>query len=201
MHVRLLRALGMRGYHAEIKSSCIDNGSTMDVRLRDRTNEIAVKELARESLRMLQGRHEAHRHNAREEHRGHCLGRDRMTESTIAKRDVGVPRLRVLIADDDEETLRTVTAAVELLGADVTRATTGGELVEYLGAERTAGLRTPVVVITALRVPSVSTQTSTLGENAVLLHKPFCVEDLHTAIRAVLGHPVVAADHSGGTAP
>ncbi len=151
--------------------------------------------------------------------------RDRMAETTIAIPDARVTRLRVLIADDDEETLRTVAAAVELLSADVTRASTGGELLEHLGAEdpfdliitdvsmpwmtglqvmhsvRTAGLRTPVVVITALRVPSVDTQASTLGENAVLLHKPFDVEDLHAAIGTVLGRPVVAADQSGATAP
>lgn len=148
---------------------------------------------------------------------------DRATETTGARRDVRIRRLRALVADDDEQTLHSVAAAVELLGVDVTCASTGGELVEHLGAEepfdlivtdvsmpwmtglqvmhsvRTAGLRTPVVVMTALRAPSVGTQAAALGEDAVLLFKPFSVADLHAAIRLVLGHPAVA-EPLGGTA-
>jgi CheY-like chemotaxis protein len=126
-------------------------------------------------------------------------------------RDTGLGRLRALVADDDEQTLHMVAQAVELFGAEVTCASTGGELIEALGAGkpfdlivtdvampwmtglqvmhsvRTAGLHTPVVVMTALQDPSVAAQASRLGHDAVLLRKPFNVDALHAAIRGVLG--------------
>ncbi|HEU4733460.1 MAG TPA: response regulator [Kofleriaceae bacterium] len=128
------------------------------------------------------------------------------------------PRFRALVADDDEDTLDAVARAVERLGFTVTRASTGGELIEAfanhrfdlivtdvsmpwmtglqaLHAVRTAGLGTPVVVMTALRQPFVDSQTSALGESAVLLRKPFGTKQLYAAIQKLLGPSVVVDTH------
>ncbi|MCX5746791.1 MAG: response regulator [Proteobacteria bacterium] len=117
--------------------------------------------------------------------------------------------LFALVADDDPEMLRMVSEAVEELGVDVTRATTGDELISKLAdgcfdlvvtdvsmpwmtglqamhAARTAGLSIPIVVITALRDAKIAAQVAALGADAILLPKPFGIEQLHAAIRGVL---------------
>lgn len=103
----------------------------------------------------------------------------------------------VLVADDDPQLLETVADALTRLGATVSRAASGAELIERLGSEgpfdlvvtdismpwmnglqamqavRTAGLGTPVIVMTALADERLPTLVRALGENARLLRKPF----------------------------
>jgi len=134
------------------------------------------------------------------------------------QRDVRMrPKLRALIAEDDVDTLQLVAEAVDQFGAEVTCAETGDQLIERLAedkpfdfvvtdvlmpwmtglqalhAARAAGLATPVIVMTALRDPEVAAQAERLGSRAVLLYKPFDLDQLHAAIRDVL-------DHGGGHA-
>lgn len=122
--------------------------------------------------------------------------------------------LRALIADDDPEMLEMVATIVNReLGADVTRAATGHELLDAIAdgghfdvivtdismpwmtglqvmhSARTAGLPVPVVVMTALRDPEIALQVESLGDRARLLRKPFSYEDLMRALREVVHHP------------
>lgn len=99
--------------------------------------------------------------------------------------------------------------AVEELGTLVTRVESGGELLERLANDaydvvvtdvsmpwmtglqaahsaRTAGLATPIVVITALRDEKIARQVEALGHDATLLYKPFGIDQLHAAIGRVL---------------
>jgi len=119
---------------------------------------------------------------------------------------------RALVADDDPDTLNLLDEAVGQFGFEITRAATGDELISELAAAhfdlvvtdvsmpwmtglqamhsaRTAGLATPVVVITALRDDKVAQQVGALGHDATLLRKPFGIEDLYAAIRTVLVTP------------
>lgn len=117
--------------------------------------------------------------------------------------------MRVLVADDDPEMLELVSGIVRReLAADVTRATTGHELLDQLAhgewdliitdismpwmtgvqvmqSARTAGLPVPVVVMTALRGSEVAGQVEALGDRALLIRKPFSLEDLLAAVRDV----------------
>jgi two-component system cell cycle sensor histidine kinase/response regulator CckA len=117
---------------------------------------------------------------------------------------------RALIADDDPELLSIVTRAVARLGFDVTSAVSGDELLEALAdsgpfdvvitdvsmpwmsglqvmhSVRTAGMQCPVIVMTALRDAETSGQVSALGVEVQLLHKPFSMRQLETAISRVL---------------
>ena len=104
---------------------------------------------------------------------------------------------RILVADDDPELLDVVAEGLTRLGAHVTRASNGAELIDHLAedgpfdlvvtdiampwltglraihAARTAGLGTPVIVMTALRDEGIPARVKALGANAVLLEKPF----------------------------
>lgn len=119
---------------------------------------------------------------------------------------------RVLVADDDPDLLSAVAAALEGLGAQVVRAQNGGELIERLAEEgpftlvvadvsmpwmtglhvlysaRTAGLGIPVVVMTALKDQRLAEQVQALGQNAVLLRKPFELEELESAVSSLVSH-------------
>jgi CheY-like chemotaxis protein len=120
---------------------------------------------------------------------------------------------RILVADDDPDLLCSVAAALERLGAEVVRAQNGGELIERLAEEgpftlivadvampwmtglqvlhsaRTAGLGIPVVVMTALKNERLVEQVQALGRNAVLLRKPFNLEELESAVAGLLSQP------------
>jgi CheY-like chemotaxis protein len=120
--------------------------------------------------------------------------------------------MRALVADDDSEMLELVGDALVHFGADVVTATSGGDLLEKLAHDesfdvivtdismpwmtglqvmhsaRTAGLPVPVIVMTALRDPTLPQQVKSLGAHAELLHKPFSVEDLYAALRRSLAH-------------
>ena len=111
----------------------------------------------------------------------------------------------MLVADDDPLLLSTVTDALTHVGATVAPAASGAELIERLANEgpfdlvvtdvsmpwmsglqamhaiRTAGLSTPVIVMTALPDERIPSQVRALGDNAMLLRKPF---DLHHLVNA-----------------
>jgi len=117
---------------------------------------------------------------------------------------------RVLVADDDADLLEAVGDALSGLGAEVTRASSGAELIENLAqkgpfdlvvtdlampwmtgvqamhAARTAGLGTSVLVMTALRDDTIPARVRALGENAALLQKPFTLTELETALTTLL---------------
>lgn len=116
---------------------------------------------------------------------------------------------RVLIADDDRDLLDAVTAAVKTLGADVVRAETGGELIERMADEgpfdlvitdismpwmnglqalhaaRTAGVETPVIVMTAMKNDRIPAQVAAVGRTE-LLQKPFELDQLAAAVSRLL---------------
>jgi CheY-like chemotaxis protein len=123
---------------------------------------------------------------------------------------MGTGTLRILVADDDPDVLSDIAAAIEDLGATVTRAASGAELIEHLGEDapfdlvvtdvampsmtglqamqstRYAGLATPVLVMTALRDPELPAQVQALGDKALLLQKPFGLADLERAIAQLI---------------
>jgi CheY-like chemotaxis protein len=110
------------------------------------------------------------------------------------------------VADDDPEMLSAVADALARLGCDVTQAESGADLVDRLANEglfdliisdismpwmdglktlrsmRTAGLATPVIVMTALNDEQIPAQVRALGPNAVLLRKPFDLDELEAAV-------------------
>jgi CheY-like chemotaxis protein len=123
---------------------------------------------------------------------------------------------RVLVADDDPAMLGAVADALVRLGYDVARADGGADLVDQLAiagpfdlivsdismpwmdgvkalrSMRTAGLATPVVVMTALKDEQIPAQVRALGPNAILLRKPFELDELEAAVATLV--PLPAAD-------
>ena len=119
---------------------------------------------------------------------------------------------RILVADDDADLLEVVSEALTNLGADVTRAMTGAELIDNLAekgpfdlvitdiampwmtgisamnAARTAGLGMSVVVMTALLDEAIPKRVKALGGNALLLHKPFTLTQLESVVTKLLAH-------------
>lgn len=115
---------------------------------------------------------------------------------------------RVLVADDDPAMLGTISHALAVLGFGVVRAESGAELVDQLAdhgpfdlivtdvsmpwmdglnairSMRTAGLATPVIVITALEDDGIPTKVRALGP-ALLLRKPFELRDFETAVASL----------------
>jgi CheY-like chemotaxis protein len=116
----------------------------------------------------------------------------------------------VLVADDDPELLDAVVQALEHLGANVVRARSGSELIEQLAtagpfdlivtdirmpwmdglraiqSTRAVGLATAVIVMTALTDDRIAKQVRALGENAILLRKPFDLSELESAVSMLL---------------
>src|SRR5262245_24198909 len=108
----------------------------------------------------------------------------------------------VLVADDDRDLLMAVADSLERLGADVIRAESGAELIDRLASDgpfdlvvtdvsmpwmdglqaihatRTAGLGTSVIIMTALTDDHVATKVRALGRRAILLRKPFALNQL-----------------------
>lgn len=117
---------------------------------------------------------------------------------------------RILVADDDPDVLEAVASALEELGASVARAASGGELIERMADDgpfelvvtdvsmpwmsglqamhsaRTAGVGTPTIVMTALRDEHIPEHVRALGQNAVLLRKPFKLAELESAVSKLL---------------
>jgi CheY-like chemotaxis protein len=112
---------------------------------------------------------------------------------------------RALVAEDDPEMRTTVSEALALRGYGVVRAESGAEFIEQLANEgpfdlivtdvsmpwmdglkamstmRTAGVATPVIVMTALSNDAISGQVQALGR-AILLRKPFELDELDAAV-------------------
>jgi two-component system, OmpR family, response regulator TctD len=117
---------------------------------------------------------------------------------------------RVLIADDDAEFLEIVGTALRRLHLDVVTAICGVELLDKLANEgafdlvitdvampwmsglqvmhsaRAAGMKCPVIVMTALRSIEVGKQVTTLGSHVQLLLKPFTTSMAEVAIQRAL---------------
>lgn len=113
------------------------------------------------------------------------------------------------MADDDASILDVVAAALEDRGFEVVRAASGAELVQHLAEDepfavvvtdiampwmsglqaalsaRQAGVVAGLVVMTALRDASLKDKVQSLG-NAVLLRKPFGVDELSSAVAQVV---------------
>jgi CheY-like chemotaxis protein len=162
----------------------------------------------------------------------HCISTTRVPEAAtrgaLAQGARGVFRAsdtsvlsdaRILVADDDPLLLDAVTDALSGLGARVTRAATGAELVDELAAAgpfdlvitdvampwmsgltamraaRTAGLGTAVIVMTARQDEQIPAQVRALGQNAVLLRKPFGLDELEKIASKLIARlkPVPAA--------
>jgi DNA-binding response OmpR family regulator len=68
---------------------------------------------------------------------------------------------------------------------------------EAMKTVRSAGLGTPVIVMTALADERLPSQVGTLGENALLLRKPFEVSQLVAAASKLLAQrPTTAASRT-----
>jgi CheY-like chemotaxis protein len=117
---------------------------------------------------------------------------------------------RVLVADDDPQLLEAVSEALDRMDAHVVRASSGADLIERLAtagpfdlvvtdismpwmsglqamrSTRAAGLATSVIVMTALTDQRIPAQVKSLGENAVLLRKPFELSELQSAVSMLL---------------
>jgi DNA-binding response OmpR family regulator len=117
-------------------------------------------------------------------------------------------KAHVLVAEDDAPTLALVATALERAGCTVTRVEDGDELLQALAdgeqydllvtdismpwmtglqvahSVRAAGLKTPVIVMTAL--PIDASRIEALGSHAVLLRKPFGTKELVAAVRSML---------------
>jgi DNA-binding NtrC family response regulator len=122
--------------------------------------------------------------------------------------DTGRPR--ALVADDDADLLEIVTSIIDRFGVDVITASCGVGLLKTLIHEgpfdvivtdvwmpritglhvvhsaRAVGLWCPVIIMTALRDIDTTRQVSGLGEDVLLLRKPFSVGELHAALNESL---------------
>lgn len=118
--------------------------------------------------------------------------------------------IRTIVADDDPAILDLVTKNLESLGMEVMRADNGVMLIELVANQgpfdliitdismpwmsglqvamsaRNAGVRTPVIVMTGLRDDDLMRQVGNLGEQTVLLRKPFDMAELHGALELLL---------------
>ena len=109
------------------------------------------------------------------------------------------------MADDDIDMLAAVSDALASLGFDVVSVDSGAGLIDCLVTDgpfdlivtdismpwmdslktlrsiRTAGVTTPVIVITALTDEQIPNRVQALGANAILLRKPFDLDELASA--------------------
>lgn len=109
------------------------------------------------------------------------------------------------MADDDLDMLAAVSDALGSLGFDVLSVDSGAGLIDCLVTDgpfdlivtdismpwmdslktlrsiRTAGVTTPVIVITALTDVQIPNRVQALGANAILLRKPFDFDELAAA--------------------
>jgi CheY-like chemotaxis protein len=116
---------------------------------------------------------------------------------------------RILIADDDPDTLELIELAVHAPRVEIYRATDGLELLDLiaecqpfdlivanirmpsidglqvLASIRAAGLDTPALIVTGLDRPALSDTIARLG-NAILVRKPFEIIELQHAIITLL---------------
>lgn len=130
---------------------------------------------------------------------------------------MGIPA-RVLVADDDADMLAAVSDALASLGFDVLSVDNGAGLIDRLAMDgpfdlivtdismpwmdslktlrsiRSAGVTTPVVVMTALTDEQIPARVQALGANAVLLRKPFGLDELAAAAQRLIASRPHAAE-------
>ena len=111
------------------------------------------------------------------------------------------------MADDDADVLAAVSDALASLGFAVLSVDSGAGLIDSLATDgpfdlivtdismpwmdslktlrsiRSAGVTTPVIVITALTDGQIPNRVHALGANAILLRKPFDLDELAAAAR------------------
>jgi CheY-like chemotaxis protein len=140
----------------------------------------------------------------------HCAGTSWSGGVFLASKVPVLSGARILVADDDRDLLEVIAAALEDSGAAVIRACNGPELIDRLAdsgpfdlivtdiamrwlngmqamrAVRTAGLRTSVIVMTALPDESLPLHVDALGGHTVVLRKPFDLDDLRSAASQLL---------------
>ena len=128
---------------------------------------------------------------------------------------------RVLVADDDADVLAAVSDALASLGFTVLSVDSGAGLIDSLATDgpfdlivtdismpwmdslktlrsiRSAGVTTPVIVITALTDEQIPNRVQALGANAILLRKPFDLDELAAAARRMTNGGPMGADGSG----
>ena len=125
---------------------------------------------------------------------------------------------RVLVADDDADVLAAVSDALASLGFAVLSVDSGAGLIDSLALDgpfdlivtdismpwmdslktlrsiRSAGVTTPVIVITALTDEQIPNRVHALGANAILLRKPFDLDELAAAARRMTNGDRTGAD-------
>ena len=128
---------------------------------------------------------------------------------------------RVLVADDDPDMLAAVSDALAGLGFDVVMVESAAGLIDRLATDgpfdlivtdismpwmdglktlrsiRTAGVTTPVIVMTALRDEHIPGRVEALGANAILLQKPFDIDELASAARGLIPYGLPDAPQRG----
>lgn len=122
------------------------------------------------------------------------------------------------MADDDADMLTAVSDALASLGFDVLSVDNGAGLIDRLASDgpfdlivtdismpwmdslktlrsvRSAGVTTPVIVITALTDEQIPNRVQALGANAILLRKPFDLDELAAAARRMTTGSVAGAE-------
>ena len=125
---------------------------------------------------------------------------------------------RVLVADDDADMLAAVSDALSSIGFAVIGVDSGAGLIDCLANEgpfdllvtdismpwmdslktlrsiRTAGVTTPVIVITALTDAQIPNRVQALGGNAILLRKPFDLDELAAAAQRMTAGSLSGTD-------
>ena len=132
--------------------------------------------------------------------------------------EVIVVPARVLVADDDTDMLAALSDAMASLGFDVRSVDSGAGLIDCLANDgpfdlivtdismpwmdslktlrsiRSAGVTTPVIVITALTDEQIPNRVQALGGNAILVRKPFDLDELAVAARRMTTGGISSAD-------
>jgi two-component system OmpR family response regulator len=122
---------------------------------------------------------------------------------------------RIVIADDDPDSLELLRLALGSTQVEICEAANGAELVDLLAeggpfdlvvtdvlmpwmeglqvllSARAAEIRTPVLVITGLTRPDLQAQVDRLG-NAKLLRKPFGILELRIAVADLMARQQLA---------
>lgn len=122
------------------------------------------------------------------------------------------------MADDDADVLAAVSDALASLGFTVLSVDSGAGLIDSLATDgpfdlivtdismpwmdslktlrsiRSAGVTTPVIVITALTDEQIPNRVQALGANAILLRKPFDLDELAAAARRMTNGHLTGAE-------
>jgi CheY-like chemotaxis protein len=123
---------------------------------------------------------------------------------------MGLDGTRILVADDDPELLDWVVGWLRREGAAVLDAASGDQLLDRLAYEgpfdliitdvsmpwmsglhvmqsaRTAGVGTPIIVMTGVRDDRIPAQVEALGRQAAYLRKPFDMSQLESVAERLL---------------